>query len=124
MSDEVKLQAGDGHQFDVYVAEPEGRARGGVVVVQEIFGVNRHIRAVADRFAREGFFAVAPALFDRAEPRVELSDNADDRQKGIALAQKIPVRTTRFSGLRFLGDGHAFRALIANVASEQTFRKP
>ncbi len=67
MSKVVKLQASDGHELDAYVAQPEGKPWGGLVVVQEIFGVNQHIRSVADRFAHEGFYAVAPALFDRVE---------------------------------------------------------
>jgi carboxymethylenebutenolidase len=87
----VKLQASDSHLFDAYVAEPDGKPRGGLVVVQEIFGVNQHIRSVADRFAQEGFFSVAPALFDRLERHVELSDAGDGMQKAIALAQKINI---------------------------------
>ena len=55
MSKVVKLQASDGHELDAYVAQPEGKPRAGLVVVQEIFGVNKHIRSVADRFAHEGF---------------------------------------------------------------------
>jgi carboxymethylenebutenolidase len=91
MSKLVKLQASDSHLFDAYVAEPDGTPWGGLVVVQEIFGVSRHIRSVADRFAQEGFFAVAPALFDRVEPHVELTDTDDDMQKGIALAKQINI---------------------------------
>jgi carboxymethylenebutenolidase len=91
MSKVVKLQASDSHLFDAYVAEPDGKPRGGLVVVQEIFGVNQHIRSVADRFAKEGFFTVAPALFDRVEPHVELTDGDDDRQKGIALSKQIDI---------------------------------
>jgi carboxymethylenebutenolidase len=59
--------------------------------VQEIFGVNQHIRSVADRFAQEGFYTIAPALFDRAEPNVELTDAGDGVQKGMVLAQKISI---------------------------------
>jgi carboxymethylenebutenolidase len=91
MSKVVKLQASDSHLFDAYVAEPDGKPWGGLVVVQEIFGVNQHIRSVADRFAQEGFFTVTPALFDRVEPHVELTDAGDGTQKGIALAQKINI---------------------------------
>jgi carboxymethylenebutenolidase len=91
MSEVVKLQATDGHQLDAYVAAPSVKPLGAVVVVQEIFGVNQHIRSVADRFAQEGFYAVAPALFDRVERGVELSDTGDGMQKGIALAQKINI---------------------------------
>jgi carboxymethylenebutenolidase len=87
----VKLQASDSHLLDAYVAEPEGKPWGGVVVVQEIFGVNQHIRSVTDRFAQEGYFSVAPALFDRVEPHVELTDGGEGMQKGIALAQKINI---------------------------------
>ena len=73
MSKTVKLQASDGHELDAYVAQPEGKPKAGLVVVQEIFGVNQHIRSVADRFAQEGFYAVAPALFDRVQRNVELT---------------------------------------------------
>jgi carboxymethylenebutenolidase len=89
MSEVVKLHASDGHELDAYVAEPDGPPWGGLVVVQEIFGVNQHVRAVADRFAQEGFYAVAPALFDRVEPNVELTDAGI--QKGIDIAQKINI---------------------------------
>jgi carboxymethylenebutenolidase len=91
MSRVVKLQASDGHELDAYVAEPDGNPWGGLVVIQEIFGVNQHMRSVADRFAQEGFYAVAPALFDRVERNVELTDSGDGMQKGIALAQKINI---------------------------------
>ena len=87
----VKLQASDSHLLDAYVAEPDGKPWGGLVVVQEIFGVNQHIRSVTDRFAQEGYFSVAPALFDRVEPHVELTDGSEGMQKGIALAQKINI---------------------------------
>jgi carboxymethylenebutenolidase len=89
MSGLVKLQASDGHELDAYVAEPDGKPWGALVVVQEIFGVNLHMRSVADHFAQEGFDAVVPALFDRVEPNVELTD--DGTQKGMALAQKIDI---------------------------------
>jgi carboxymethylenebutenolidase len=89
MSRVVKLQASDGHELDAYEVEPTGKPWGALVVVQEIFGVNQHMRSVADRFAEEGFYAVVPALFDRVEPNVELTD--DGMQQGIALAQKINI---------------------------------
>jgi carboxymethylenebutenolidase len=91
MTQVVKLQAVDGHELDAYVARPDGKPWGGLVVVQEIFGVNAHIRAVADRFAHEGFLAIAPALFDRMERNVELNDTAEDRQKGMALSQYLAI---------------------------------
>src|SRR6202044_313448 len=91
MSKVVKLKAGDGHELDAYVAQPEGKPRGGLVVVQEIFGVNEHIRSMADRFAREGFYSVAPALFDRVEKKVELGYDGEGMKKGIALLQKLSI---------------------------------
>jgi len=73
MSQHTQLQAADGHKFDAYIAQPSGEPKAGVVVLQEIFGVNAHIRSVADRFARAGYLAIAPALFDRAQRDVELA---------------------------------------------------
>jgi carboxymethylenebutenolidase len=91
MSQVVTLQAIDGHQLGAYVATPDGKPHGGLVVVQEIFGVNQHIRSVSDRFAQAGFYAVAPALFDRVERNVELTEADGGAQKGMAFAQKINI---------------------------------
>ena len=68
----IDLKAADGHVFPAYVAQPAGTPKGAVVVLQEIFGVNLHIRSVADGYAAQGYLAVAPATFDRVKPRVEL----------------------------------------------------
>ena len=70
MSQFTTLTAADGFQFSAYVAKPEGTPRAAIVVLQEIFGVNSHIRSVADRFAAEGYLAVAPATFDRVKTGV------------------------------------------------------
>ncbi|MCB1387775.1 MAG: dienelactone hydrolase family protein [Rhodobacteraceae bacterium] len=67
----ITLTASDGFTLDAWRAEPAGAPRGGVVVVQEIFGVNSHIRSVCDRLAGAGYVAVAPAIFDRIEPGFE-----------------------------------------------------
>ena len=85
MSEHVKLQASDGHELDAYVAHPEGEPIAGLVVVQEIFGVNPHIRSVADGYAKDGFLAVAPALFDRYERGLELGYEGADMQKAMSL---------------------------------------
>src|SRR2546427_8686499 len=61
----IELSAGDGHKLSAYRAEPKGKPRGGLIVVQEIFGVNSHIRGIADGYAADGYLAVAPAIFDR-----------------------------------------------------------
>ena len=66
MGTKLILTAADGHTLGAYRADPAEPARGGVVVLQEIFGVNGHIRDVCDRFAREGYAAIAPALYDRS----------------------------------------------------------
>ncbi|MBW4021897.1 MAG: dienelactone hydrolase family protein [Proteobacteria bacterium] len=84
----VTLTAADGHSFSAYRASPEG-ARMGLVVVQEIFGVNGHMRFVSDTFAEAGFAVISPALFDRAEKDVELGYAQEDVQKGLALRAKI-----------------------------------
>src|SRR5258706_2961018 len=67
MGTHLTLTASDGHKFDAYRVDPAGTPKGGIVVIQEIFGVNRHIRSVADRFAALDYVAIAPALFDRIE---------------------------------------------------------
>lgn len=89
MTETVNLTAADGHQLDAYVARPAAEPIAGLVVVQEIFGVNRHIRSVADGYARDGFLAVAPALFDRVERNVELPYDGPESQRGMAIAQKL-----------------------------------
>jgi carboxymethylenebutenolidase len=88
MGERVKLRASDGHEFDAYVAHTAGEPIAGLVVVQEAFGVNSHIRFVADGWAQDGFLAVAPALFDRIERGIELSYSQDDLLQGRALIQK------------------------------------
>jgi carboxymethylenebutenolidase len=91
MSEYVTLRAADGQQISAYVARPEGEPIAGLVVVQEVFGVNAHIRSVADGYARDGFLAVAPALFDRIEPGVELGYDGADMQKAMSLIPKLDI---------------------------------
>ena len=91
MAGTTTLSAEDGHRLSAYEAKPAGTPRGGLVIVQEIFGVNRHIRSVADGYAADGYDAIAPALFDRAERGVELSYEPGDREKGVALRKAIPT---------------------------------
>lgn len=88
MGETVRLKASDGHELDAYVSRPSQMPVAGLVVIQEAFGVNRHIRAVADGYAKDGFLTVAPALFDRIQRNVELGYEAADLQKGIALARQ------------------------------------
>lgn len=91
MGDVIVLTASDGHRFGAYEAKPPGKARGGLVVVQEIFGVNPHIRRVADGFAADGYHVMAPAVFDRAEPGVELGYEPADVERGRNLRQGISL---------------------------------
>jgi carboxymethylenebutenolidase len=72
MGQTVQLTAGDGHRFAAYRATPVGTARGGLVIVQEIFGVTQHMRDVAEQYAGIGYTSVVPAMFDRVEPEIEL----------------------------------------------------
>jgi len=81
----ASLTSTDGSLFDVYVATPTGTPRGGVVVLQEIFGVNAHIRQVADGWAADGYVAVAPAMFQRVQPGVDLGYGEADMAAGMAL---------------------------------------
>jgi len=82
MGETIRLTAADGHELDAYKAMPEGAPRSGIVVIQEIFGVNNHIRNVAERFAAEDYAVVAPALFDRVERGVELGYDESGVAKG------------------------------------------
>lgn len=93
MSEWITLKASDDYQLAAYVARPEGDAIGALVLVQEIFGVNPHIRRVADDYAKDGFVVVAPALFDRYEKGVELKYEGEDLKKAFDLYQKLNPAT-------------------------------
>jgi carboxymethylenebutenolidase len=85
MGQPLSLVAADGFKLGAYRADPPGKPKGGVVVIQEIFGVNHHIRSVVDRVAAEGYAAVAPALFDRTQPGFESGYTPDE----VANARKF-----------------------------------
>ena len=84
MGQQISLTASDGHTLGAYVGEPSGTAKGGLVVIQEIFGVNSHVRNLVDEFAAAGYLAIAPALFDRVEPGMDLGYDETD----FALARE------------------------------------
>jgi len=94
MSDWIKLQAEDGHRLSAYVARPAGEAIGALVLVQEIFGINAHIRSVADGYAKDGFLVIAPALFDRFERDVELKYEGEDMKRAFEFYQKLKPEPT------------------------------
>jgi carboxymethylenebutenolidase len=89
MSEWTKLTASDGHTLSAYVARPAGAPIGAIVVIQEIFGVNPSIRGVADWYATEGFLAVAPAIFDRFEPNLELGYGPEDMKKAFSIYPEL-----------------------------------
>ncbi|MDB5869530.1 MAG: Carboxymethylenebutenolidase [Polaromonas sp.] len=85
----TSLTAADGFTASAYVAQPAGKPRGAIVVLQEIFGVNSHIQSVADRFAAEGYLAVAPATFDRVKTGVELGYDEAGMKAGFELKTAV-----------------------------------
>ena len=89
MGEWVEVKAADGHELGAYVATPAKQPIGALVVVQEIFGVNAHIRSVADGYARDGFLVIAPALFDRIERDLELSYSDEDMKKAFGLYPQL-----------------------------------
>jgi carboxymethylenebutenolidase len=94
----IELKASDGHKLAAYVAEPAGsnaaKPRGGIVVIQEIFGVNSHIKSVADGYAKDGYLAVAPAMFDRLQKGYDTGYTQPEIQAGIAMMQKLDWKNT------------------------------
>lgn len=85
----IELTAGDGHKFSAYRAEPAGKPRGGLIVVQEIFGVNSHIRSVVDGYGADGYLALAPAFFDRVERGLDIGYTPADIERGRAFIPKM-----------------------------------
>jgi len=82
---DITLTASDGFKFGGYRADPAGAAKGAIVVIQEIFGVNHHIRSVCDRLAAEGYVAIAPSIFDRSQPNFQSGYSPDE----VANARKF-----------------------------------
>ncbi len=91
MGESITLIAEDGHRLSAYRAAPKGTPRGGLVVIQEIFGVNSHIRNLTDGFAADGYVALAPALFDRVERGFETGYGPQDIERGRAVRGKLAI---------------------------------
>ena len=91
MGETITLTAEDGHKLSAYRVAPKGTPRGGLVVVQEIFGVNSHIKRVADGFAADGYVALAPAIFDRVERDFAIGYKPEDIERGRAVRGELPV---------------------------------
>jgi carboxymethylenebutenolidase len=94
MGSMVELRAADGFKLSAYRAASVGASKGGLVVLQEIFGVNHHIRNVADRFAGLGYTAVAPALFDRTERGIDIGYDQAAVDLGVKLRAVIRLEDT------------------------------
>ena len=91
MSKTIDITARDGHRLSAYVAEPKAATIGALVMLQEFFGVNAHIRAMAEQYAGDGFYTIAPAIFDRVERGVELGYDPDGMQKGRELRAQLDL---------------------------------
>ena len=89
MGEHIQLNTTRTQCIGAYVARPKGTPKGGIVVVQEIFGVNRHMRNVTDRFAEHGYVAIAPAFFDHVETGVELGYDEAGFRRGRELVGEI-----------------------------------
>jgi carboxymethylenebutenolidase len=124
----ITLTAEDGHRLSAYRAVPDGAPRGGLVVIQEIFGVNSHIRKVTEGFAADGYVALAPALFDRVERGVELGYQPADIERGRELRGKVgwdtmvvdvkaAVEALRREGLRVGVVGYCMGGSLAWLAA-------
>src|SRR5437868_15184966 len=85
----IELKAADGHTLSAYRADPQGKPRGAIVVIQEIFGVNSHIKNVADGYAADGYVAIAPAMFDRVQKGFDVGYKPDDIAKGREVRGKV-----------------------------------
>jgi carboxymethylenebutenolidase len=124
----IRLQAKDGHALDAYLAEPHGIPRGGLVVVQEVFGVTDHIKRVADQYAAQGYRAIAPAMFDRLQPNLIL-DYAQ-LQQGLAYMRQLQWPNTladveaAANEVRAAGSaavvGYCWGGTVAHVAASES----
>jgi carboxymethylenebutenolidase len=129
MGEYTTLMARDGHEFQAWLTPARGETRGAVVVAQEIFGVNAHIRSVADAFAAEGYVAIAPCLFDRVKRGIELGYSAQDIERGRGTRMRIETASTlkdlaacvavvRHSG-RVAVVGYCWGGLLAYLAARE-----
>ncbi len=127
----IELTAADGHKFGAYRAEPAGKPRGGLVLVMEIFGVNSHIRSVADGYAADGYLVVAPAMFDRVQrnyecgytpPEIEASRglmqkaSLDDAMKDVTAALKVAQSAGKVGIVGYCWGGTVAWKAAADVA--------
>ncbi len=91
MGKTIELTAADGHKLSAYRAEPAGKPKGALIVVMEIFGVNSHIKKVADEYAADGYLAIAPAMFDRVQRGLDIGYTPQDIEVGRGIMQKMKL---------------------------------
>lgn len=89
MGEMIRMKMSDGAEIGVYHAEAEGERRGGLVLIQEIFGVTEHIRELCDEYAADGYEVLAPALYDREHPGFEAGYTGPDFERAVELARKL-----------------------------------
>jgi carboxymethylenebutenolidase len=94
MGEFTTIMARDGHEFQAWLCAAPGQPRGALVVLQEIFGVNSHIRAVADGFAAAGYTVIAPSLFDRIRRGIQLGYTPAEVQEGAGYRSQLKLETT------------------------------
>ena len=87
MNELIEITAKDNHQFSAYISQPMGKPKAGIVIIQEIFGVNTHIKEVTDLYASKGYLCIAPSLFDRIEKNVTLNYDEKGVSKGRNLKE-------------------------------------
>ena len=127
MGTTIKLKTNDGHELDAYRVQPQGSAKGGVVVVQEIFGVTEHIKRVADQFASHGYRVVAPAMFDRVERNVTLAyseiEKGREYMRQLVWPQTLADVEAAVNEARRAGDaavvGYCWGGTVAHVAASE-----
>jgi len=125
----IELTAADGHKLAAYVAQPSGKARGGVVVIPEVFGVNSHIQQTTDGFAADGYLAVSPAMFDRAQRNYDTGYSQPEIQAGVAIMQKLDWKQAVLDAEAAIGEakkggkvgivGYCFGGTVTWVAAAQ-----
>ena len=90
MGELLKTTASDGHEFTSYLTQPTSTPLGGLVIIQEIFGVNKHIKSIADKYAKEGYLVAAPSLFDRIDKGIELGYEPEDVESCLLYTSPSP----------------------------------
>ena len=123
----TKLKAKDGHELDAYLAQAKGHVKGGIVVVQEIFGVTNHIKRVADQFASHGYRIIAPAMFDRVERNVALAyseiEKGREHMRKLEWPNTLADVATAVNEARGAGSvavvGYCWGGTVAHVAASE-----